>query len=253
MVFSEVWLIKCADSSLLQPNGLHWVERMTTPRWRPRVSSAPVGGSIRCSVYPEPVYDILWSTYKMSMASLREILSLAEEVAITTGKKKSVDYGVVRESWPWHFYRLGCAECDPADPLNTREAHCGKNEFSFQNIYLKIKISVSVCVCSIKWFYILIKFRCIEEARRINILIKKSRPTLTHLWSFLLIYTWRPRMWSCMVTFFPLCLLLRCGKFRKCWAWFVGPQLFSASTDLRHFQMTLNLKQHEILGICSVN
>ena len=65
-VFSSVWLIKCADSSLPQPNRLYWVERLPVPRWRPQISSAPVGSSVRCGVYsilclwgelpPEPVH-----------------------------------------------------------------------------------------------------------------------------------------------------------------------------------------------------
>ena len=51
LVFSEVWFIKCLDSSLHLPNGSYWVERPTGPRWRPHGSSALVGASGRCGVY----------------------------------------------------------------------------------------------------------------------------------------------------------------------------------------------------------
>ena len=105
-------------------------------------------------------------------ASLREILSLAENVAITTDAWKAlITESCVNVTF---FYRLGSAECDPADPLNTAERHtAGNTNFRFQ-IFFKTKISVLMCVCSIKCFYILNKFRCKEEARRFNILIKKS-------------------------------------------------------------------------------
>ena len=63
--------------------------------------------------------------YSNAAASLSDILSLAEKV-------DSVDYAVVRDHDVHFFYWLGCAECDPADPLNTRKAHCENTKFHFQ-------------------------------------------------------------------------------------------------------------------------
>ena len=85
----------------------------------------------------------------------------------------SVDHRVVRDRDFLTDLVVQSAILLPADLLNTREAHCGKHELSFPNIYFKKKISVLVFTF-IKWIHILNKFRCKEEARRINIIIKKS-------------------------------------------------------------------------------
>ena len=84
---------------------------------------------------------------------------------------ESVDYRVVRDRDFLTDLVVQSAILLPADPLNTREAHCGKHALLFPNIYFK----KCVLVCTfIKWIHILNKFRCKEKARRINIIIKKS-------------------------------------------------------------------------------
>ena len=106
--------------------------------------------------------------YSEAAASLSVILSLAEKAAITTNAWKALITELC----------VTVTECDPAEPLDTREAHCGKHEFSFPKMYLKTKISV--------WMFnsmVLNKFRCREEARtqdKISYLKRVNRPTLKH-------------------------------------------------------------------------
>ena len=45
LVFNEIWLITCSDSSFHLPNRLHWVERVTGPRWRPHFSCSTANGA----------------------------------------------------------------------------------------------------------------------------------------------------------------------------------------------------------------
>ena len=53
----------------------------------------------------------------------------------------SVDYGVVPDRDCSLFYWLGRAMCDPVDPLNTREAHCGTHEYSWnENICFTVYV-----------------------------------------------------------------------------------------------------------------